>query len=291
VGPHFGVSFDHAGTCRELDSTTRPADGHELLVLRRSRADDGADGYDAGRRKPVAKVVVGGRTTTLEELPIPGAELVVSVPKGTDARLTVTDEGRTQSLGLRTATRGPDAVPGYYVPRTVTVAKGRQQRSALFGVGAHRYRTTMSVDASEAKALLLPWDAAAGWAKPGRAWLAVYGLEVGLKGQEGRWDDRSDLAYNSLIAAYSTGAMTGPQVYLPFTLAPGVRPVRSFTDAVHGTQLLFDVPLAFAGGSLLATPPEVLGTGTLRAVHADTTVLRPMVIRLVRPEEQPAGSS
>lgn len=272
AGPHFAASFDRAGTCT---TTPRggPAAGHELLVLGRSTTDEATGGdFGDGAGQVRFAISLDGRTAQLPQVPLPSHDVVVSVPTGHDAFLTVSDAGRAQSLSLRNATRGPDAVQGYYTRGEVTVHGDRSAQTGIFAVrgGPTRYAFTLGVDTSRTRAALRPWEPVQGWAAPGRAWLFLDDIQVSVTTPRPAGMTRPDVVPG---AAAPGQAATGPPVLPRFEFvaigSPRPQPAAQVRSTVeHGTALVFDVPLATRGGRLVARLPEVLRPGRATAVHA-----------------------
>jgi hypothetical protein len=137
----------------------RPGAGRELLVARFAKASLPVP-YDGGN--PVAEVVVGAEHRSLAGAVNPGTVIAVSVPVGAAASLSVTDEGRTQSVDLRTG-----AVSGRidgYAEDLYDGISGMGGWINAPGIG----KTPISLSL-ELK--LAPFVPGRGWAAAGRAWL------------------------------------------------------------------------------------------------------------------------
>jgi hypothetical protein len=209
-----------------------------------------------------------------------GLVVVAGAVTGCSSSGSGTPEPATSAAPTTTEAAETTAVEADVAPPSLTVAPGKQQRSALYGYGAHRYRTTVGVDASYADVALLARAEGVGQAGPGRAWLLVSNLRLFVEAEKGTRDDETDRSYRFLIYALDSDSLEGGRPVVTFTLGKGTRPKRAVTSVVNGTELLFDVPATFSGGSLVATPAEVLGSKQAHAVHADTTVLEPMSFRV-----------
>jgi len=170
-GPHFALALaESVGVSEVTDKTAlkfgvvsnhsvRPGAGRELLVARFAPAPL-PQPYDGGN--PVAEVVVGTEHRSIKGDVGPGAVLAVSLPVGAAATLSVTDEGRTQTVDLRTgAVTG--RIDGY-------AADFSGRISGMGGVidapGIGRTPVSLSLDLK-----LAPFVPEHGWAAPGRAWL------------------------------------------------------------------------------------------------------------------------
>jgi hypothetical protein len=180
TGPHYAFALNSVAVTGELDETQlravnlhhtvavpplRAAAGHEFLVVYLTDTDAGSGTTLGGDR---ASVVVAGRARPLSEIPHADMVIVVSLPTGGDAVLTVTDAGETNSINLRTGepvtdtNRAADALEG----GSVDLEEGVQ----IEGVTpAERY------DGLQVRVTLDPsaHDDEQGWAETGRMWLAV----------------------------------------------------------------------------------------------------------------------
>ena len=174
VGPHFDLEFTKIeATTENLAPAFRAAPGHEILLLHGDTTQQ-RPAYNAGSGDSVtASVVVDGATRPLQYLPAYG--LAVSVPQGHTATLQVTDDGRTQSLDVRTGKRGKDAIAGYYRPHELKWTDADYHdtgRATCTGPrGTTHFTTDMSTTFGQAAGSLEPWLPGAGWAKDGRVWL------------------------------------------------------------------------------------------------------------------------
>lgn len=170
-GPHFALALaESAGVSWVTDKAAvqfgtasnrgvRPGAGRELLVARFATAPLPVP-YDGGN--PVAEVVVGDEHRSLKGAVNAGSVIAVSVPVGGAASLSVTDEGRTQSVDLRTG-----AVSGRidgYAEELYDGVSGMGGWINAPGIG----KTPVSLSL-ELK--LAPFVPGRGWAAAGRAWL------------------------------------------------------------------------------------------------------------------------
>jgi hypothetical protein len=171
-GPHFAFALaESAGVSWVTDKAAaqfgmagnrgvRPGDGRELLVARFAAAPLPVP-YDGGN--PVAEVVVGAERRGLKGAVHAGTVIAVSVPVGAAASLSVTDEGRTQSVDLRTG-----AVSG----RIDGYAEDFRDRVSGMGgwidaPGIGKTPVSLSLELK-----LTPFVPGRGWAAAGRSWLA-----------------------------------------------------------------------------------------------------------------------
>jgi hypothetical protein len=196
-GPHFMYAFVGWAVVKgelppvvcealNLDGGAKPAPGHEFVVLQShakwhipARLDDSGGG-------PERVELIAGKTTrpSPTDLSIIEGALVVSVPVGERAALRVTDEGRTQTLDLRTGEREKDAVPGYYPIRrgefSETPGDGDHFMVRVSGRGASGIpagKRFVGLHLGELEATLQPWVEGRGWAPSGKLWLvADFGL-------------------------------------------------------------------------------------------------------------------
>jgi hypothetical protein len=171
-GPHFSIALvESAGVSWVTDQTAakfrmadnrgiRPGNGRELL-LARFDAPLLPVPYGTGSN-PVAEVVVGAERRSLTGDVNARKVIAVSVPVGAPVSLSVTDEGRTQSIDLRTG-----AVSGRidgYAEDLHTRISGMGGWINAPGVG--RTPVMLSLELK-----LAPFAPGRGWATAGRAWL------------------------------------------------------------------------------------------------------------------------
>lgn len=210
-GPYFALKLSWLATGPAMPETRpflasagdieprRAVDGQELLVIGVDAAIRTGQWYPTEKASPQAELVVGDRTTPLKKLPLPpdaspldtnvdSAILVASVPKGAPVRLRVTDEGRTQTLDVRTGQHASDAIAGYYRPYLqklrwngdtsagISVQGGLDHFRVPLGVGLEGGLEPANID--KPTALLAPYVPSKGWAPDGQAWLVVPGPAV-----------------------------------------------------------------------------------------------------------------
>lgn len=170
-GPHFGFALaESAGVSWVADKAAaqfgmagshgvRPGDGRELLVARFAKAPLPVP-YDGGN--PVAEVVVGAEHRALKGAANAGTVIAVSVPVGAAASLSVTDEGRTQSVDLRTG-----AVSGRIDGYAEELSDGISGMGGWINApGIGKTPVSLSLELK-----LAPFVPGRGWAAAGRAWL------------------------------------------------------------------------------------------------------------------------
>jgi hypothetical protein len=193
-GPHFTIDIGWIAVGpmiqRQITSSVpdltprRAADGQELLLVAVT-SENTKGQFPAGNgQAPAAELLVDGEGTALTRLPLPQSEdivalpadgvlIVASVPTGSTVELAVTDEGRTQSVDLRTGGRSTP-VEGYYGQNSQPLAFTNAVPLTFAG-GA----TTLTVadhamaEFTEKVAMLAPWTPDQGWAADGRAWLVL----------------------------------------------------------------------------------------------------------------------
>lgn len=144
----------------EPSETAEPTEGGEE-----------ADGDDVTRT-----LVTGSTRHELDDDLADGTVIAVSVRKGEDAELELTDHGKKQTLDLRTGKRSSDPVfaPLYREANTQEIAKpyrGSATNYREFGT------VSLSVDVDEAA--LVPYVEDKGYAPAGKAWLVVAVTEQG----------------------------------------------------------------------------------------------------------------
>ncbi len=262
-GPHFVIQFTSVEITDLTDDLNGPAPGHEFIAARtddQQRFPMYVPGSDADR--PSAVVVVDGVARKLPEVPQLGG-LIVSVPKGHDAVLQITDEGRTQSLRLRDMTRGPDAIPGYYRPFELSTKGISYDETATAAFLRARIAAHAKIDFPESGASLDPWIPGLQWTEPGRVWLTVTGITIGSDLHVTNADslDLPTLA-ETLRLGYDVDTDTSFGLSFPGgTAAPVPEQQESTTYFQLNKVLVFDVPDSFAGGTLVVHPAEQLTVG------------------------------
>ncbi|MFC3736312.1 hypothetical protein [Paractinoplanes deccanensis] len=185
VSPHQTIKFARWAVARELTGEqltaagldlkggdglpasageVRAPEGHELFIV---DADDPkmlAPSQNGVMQKVSFTLVVGGQSRPLGNRLVAyntRDALLAVVPVGAEVRLDLTDEGRTQSLDLRTGKR-INAAAGLYPVR--------EARTNLQEVWRYRGSTYTTVSVS-LKAEFTSWTEKKGWASAGRAWL------------------------------------------------------------------------------------------------------------------------
>ena len=162
IFPDFGVHLDVAAKADRfpVNPPIVAAPGRELVFARLGTP-------------PVAAVEGGHPVVWFEDHPHPlpvdrlamGNVIVVSVPKGEDPTLELTDAGRGQSIHLLSGTV-VDPIVGYYPKRT-----GSAEISCLLRHPNERVNNvTLGLWLS---ATLLPYTRENGWSPDGRLWLVV----------------------------------------------------------------------------------------------------------------------
>jgi hypothetical protein len=258
-GPHFMIDIDWIAVGSMIKEKPTPsvpeltarraADGQELLLVSVTSVEIMGQ-FPAGDAKPVAELVVDGERTPLPSLPLPqpadgvpvsaeGVMITASVPRGASAELAVTDEGRSQSVDLRTGKRFV-AIDRYY-GRAATLVVFNTDIPLTFPGGSvtlHAQDHAMA-EIDPKVAMLAPWTPGQGWAADGRVWLMVprpvlstpllndmYGLQLAV-------DDAAVFAVDGRPEVGGTHQFE--------TLAGEFLPVDD-------SQLVFDVPAEFAHG-------------------------------------------
>jgi hypothetical protein len=202
-GPHFAYAFVATATTSQVPAAladrlglapgAAPAPGHEIVIAEAGRwPHDDRSATDAAAQPADARIMIG---SAVRISPVFRADLygtvAMSVPTGVHPVLRVTDEGRRQSLDLRTGRRDRDAVAGYYPTRGGGWEHGAPRedewvRLRLSGPGAAGLPSgsrSAGVFMTAVTVRLRPWAEEFGWAPPGRTWLllepAVAAAEAG----------------------------------------------------------------------------------------------------------------
>lgn len=208
MGPHFNITISAVATRPALEATEasvlqfeasgfKAARAHEFVIVQIDTDAGRPPPWDPTNATVTATLVVdgteqpydlpGGWNQTIGSYTTPTSLLLVSVPRNRDALLKVTDEGVTQTIDLRTGTRGEDAVALFYADHSQTL--GTPDYSAAgtafihpFGVATERPFTVAFDFADDVWVSLAPWTPAGGWAVPGAAWLTFGGFSVTCDG-------------------------------------------------------------------------------------------------------------
>lgn len=170
IGPEYSMAFDWTATVPRID-----ADDAILMGLPGAiAAPSGAELFlahvawplprpvgKAGMLTPATQMVVGGRVRSLTVRFGRDGILIVSVPTGAPVLLKMYDQGRTQTLDLRSGKRGSDANPLFY---TRYAMKDFDLQTNIRPPDPGRIGMAGSL-------ALLPWTEGHGWAPAGKAWL------------------------------------------------------------------------------------------------------------------------
>ncbi|WIV59227.1 hypothetical protein [Amycolatopsis nalaikhensis] len=226
----------------------RAADGQEFLRLSATNpasSDGSAEGV-------TAQVVRDGAAHPVRLAELETGGLVVSVPKGHTATLQVTDEGRTQSLDLRTGRRGADAIPGYYPKHALTWQRNDYSGSGKTAVGGCRQATTMLMTFGLGETAVEPWGPGLGWARPGRGWLPISYISALAPVTLPDYDSIKDMPPPCAITMDFRWDLTrsvGVQ-----TPEGEAAPARVFSDNGAGGTLVYDVPLSLTTATMVVHP-------------------------------------
>jgi hypothetical protein len=180
--------------------------------------------------------------------------LVVSAPKGAPVLLGVSVAGKEQTLDLRSGTRAGNVSGAFYRPNLVApVAASYPATSQKVG------DFTGQLGAYVDKIYLTSFDAIAGWAPEGQAFLVVPMQDVPTLNGGYPYEYRPDTAKTSTLTA-------GPQTYKPLSTAGAPN------------SIVFQVPLDFTKGTFVYRPTGRFSgsefstprSGTFRAAKALT---------------------
>jgi hypothetical protein len=192
-GPNFSYTLAAVGVTRELPpgfsqqfdlpAKATAAEGHEIVLVEFTPLPEGARPLVGDPGEPTRIEVLGGPELGPEMFgqDYPRGVYAFSVPAGGHPVLRVTDEGRAQSLDLRTGRRGADAVPGFHPMRQGSHQFPSPGRNGwlyfrMSGKGASGIPSSQRLAATHLTRLdvaLSPWTRDGGWAPAGKAWLLV----------------------------------------------------------------------------------------------------------------------
>jgi hypothetical protein len=188
AGPHYAFRIDSIAVLDKLTpeqqraysipsehgrSTLLPGEGREFLLARMHERGSVARPEEKPSGPLTAAVVLDGKGRPLRDAPKVGDVVVWWGPRGADPLLSVTDEGRTQSITLRTGQRR-DAMALFYPPLSNQVRLEDLVHIPALNEKDQGFRFQATIGFS-----LEPWVPGRGWAPPGRAWLVV-GFSLGL---------------------------------------------------------------------------------------------------------------
>ncbi|WP_426502944.1 hypothetical protein ACPPVO_35645 [Dactylosporangium sp. McL0621] len=187
AGPHFGFWIDATAVLQritpeqqraygipseDINQVLLPGAGREFLLTRMN--EHGTMTNPAKPNGPLkAAVVVNGAARPIKDAPTGGDVVVVAVPVGADPLLSVTDEGRTQSITLRTGQRRDN------IPLCYPLLENQVRLEDLIHVPSLNKADETYWMQATIWFTLRPWIAERGWAPNGRAWLVVnFDLDV-----------------------------------------------------------------------------------------------------------------
>ncbi|MEV4508441.1 hypothetical protein AB0K00_05735 [Dactylosporangium sp. NPDC049525] len=166
VVTQFGRMQSATGVPRDASGTIAAGAGKEFLFVRLAEVP-GVKSEPSPNVK--ARLRVGDKPRPVEGFVVPGAVLVALVPVGAPVTLVVTDEGKDQSVDVRTGAVGPDAVAAYLKPRPY----GEVTYKLVGQISGEPARTYVEITVSAA---LEPYDHRLNgtWAPAGHTWLRMW---------------------------------------------------------------------------------------------------------------------
>jgi hypothetical protein len=233
----------------------KPAAGYEFLCLEQGDSRVGGAYPVEGNDKVSARVLIDRVSRPLPNLPTSG--LVISVPVGHPAILQVTDDGRTQSMDLRTGQRGDDAIAGYYHPHDLIIKSAKYDakgRASFLGAGLD---VGVQLSLEQLRGSVQPWIPGRGWAPDGKAWLELSGSHLRT------WTTLSEKLTASNVWAFLTIYWIDENRSFALTTGTGasIRPVKMPTPRVNdffpiGSDLTLEflVRDSFTAGDLYFRP-------------------------------------
>ncbi|MEU1618734.1 serine/threonine-protein kinase [Streptomyces sp. NPDC005722] len=289
IGPHFSLRVRGIAVTEELSElgaaalrlykARHAAEGQEFVVVTFAEVEDATPWRrgltETSQKKVSLTVETGGRARLVSTYPsgldnetVGPATLALSVPKGAPVTLRVTDEGRTQSMDLRTGERGGDAVAAYYrpLPKLKVTAEDYEAFGLVSLVNSRPVR--MGVRFAETEAYVGPWVRPGGWARPGRWWLMLRWAEVytGFATTEQLRNeyDRSRMSLSGQVHYGKSFTLhSGGKTYQPRG-ADTIDWTESEVPSLYSHSVVFDVPEGWhEGGTLVFRPKVSLSTGLL----------------------------
>jgi hypothetical protein len=262
-GPHFAIDIDWIATGSMIKqkftpsvselTARRAADGQELLLVAVTGEQTNGQFTLGDRKAPIAELVVGSRKKLLTRLPLPpndddivpqlptdGVLLVASVPHDGKVELVVTDEGKAQSVDLRTGERS-ESIDGYYGSTAQPLAFDTAVPLTFAEGGGTQLQVTdhALAEFTDKVAVLAPWTPDQGWAPDEHAWLVIprpvlsTPLSMDMTGLRLTFDD-------AVVFSVDGRPELG-----------GAHTVETFSGEYTATTdpLVFDVPADFTGGT------------------------------------------
>lgn len=260
-------------------SELRAAGGHEFVMAQLRQVVETSWPQIAGQPEPDVKVevVVGDRPPVqLARTPAGLAVIVVSAPRDAPVLVRVIDDGRAQSIDLRTG-KPVDVLAIYARPHTGHTPFGYKEPGTIRMGGISRQLTTsiLAPPVSELSIALEPWIPKGGWAAPGRAWLVAGVLTASSDSIERNRD---------LGLIYDLDAATSFTLLLPDGSRVAAQPdeIDAGTRTGEPTRfnVSFDVANTFTAATLRLTPNGSVGgnRGTATWVTHPPTKEYPLAI-------------
>ncbi|GAB3852867.1 hypothetical protein ACFPIJ_26120 [Dactylosporangium cerinum] len=177
AGPHFEIrlagrqigtrSREFAFFMGDHAATGVAAEGFELALIRL-----GSSGIGTNPGQVICRVSAGA---TVLQVPTPSGSgfdtlFAMVVPVGAPLTLTVTDEGRAQSLDLRTGALGPDAAVEFQQSTAQPLSGSTTVTGTVTAFGQSRPYTIVLTPITVSRII---YDPAMHWAPAGRAWLRI----------------------------------------------------------------------------------------------------------------------
>jgi hypothetical protein len=230
----------------------RAAGGHEFVMAQMVQYVDGWPQVPEQPKPDVkTEVVVGDRPPVPLTSPPAGLDIiVVSAPKGAPVLVRVIDEGRAQSIDLRTG-KPVDVLAVYARPHTGYTNFGYKEPGTIRIAGISRQLTTsiLAPTTGQLSVGLEPWIPKGGWAAPGRAWLIAGNLTAFSDSIEHHRD---------LALIYDLDAATSFTLLLPDGSRIAAQPDKIDAGTRTGEwtkfSVFFDVPDTFTAATLRLTP-------------------------------------
>jgi hypothetical protein len=180
AGPHFNIRL----TGRQIGTRSRvfaplmgdhaatgvAAEGSELVLIRLEGPEAGSVGATSGL--VISRVSAGATVTEVPTPRGPGYHtlLAMAVPVGTPLTLTVTDDGRAQSLDLRTGALGPDALVEFQKSTAQPLSGATTVSGTVTAFGQSRPYTIALTPITVSR---IVYDPKLKWAPADRAWLRI----------------------------------------------------------------------------------------------------------------------
>jgi hypothetical protein len=218
IAPNLRVSISKTGSVTHVPSGEgdsvpyyQPAEGEEFLAftVRRTVLDMFDEGYLTSTGRDLSATytvrssgILADLTSWFADDTDGDATVVLSVPAGQDAELTVSVDGLEQTLDVRTGDRTSTVAEAYYRPQTSFAIEKQYSDSVRKGDFNLQHGVTFK------NATLTPFDPSRGWAPTGQMYL-ILDCDNVLLHKDADAYGYADPSFNSKTSVTATNAAKG----------------------------------------------------------------------------------